>query len=459
MFQLPKLCLANKTELFSNALLAIVFAYYYSLFIDEIDLATFEVFRQIDTNLKPEVISYIHKQLNPFIKILDLERFQNGCNEWYPYLIDKQIEYWDSSGCYDFSVQIYIFHQSTGTLLDIFPRIFSHERRQLFLSGEFNNEQNIVNLNLISNLTNFFSSFGIFCFFCQKFFKGHGTQHKCLKVSCCFVCKRPFLKVGMYTNKVTRKYFCDSALIPSVALECKECNVRLFSSDCKKTHKQKCCRFGWFCKNCEKYTFCSKFQRRQENVRDYHICGQNPCHFCGQARSKFHQCILEIPKPSKFMTKLGFIDMQKTGTSAISCKDCYFNKKLTKSDQETICESCKENENAEPNIAILLYESKKRETFDEALFCSFQTPTLRSKTLEYKYLPKGFEPDEQKARTFFQQVQKNRISDQTFAAKKGVIEQLLNFIFLKKLFNMTFLCHDDKYCCILETILKSFLMN
>ena len=463
MFKLPQLRLEKRTEIFTNALIAIVFAYYYSLLLDEIDVATFEVFRQFDSysGSKDDVTDYIMKQLSPFIKLLDTETFQNGCNEWYPFLIDKKIDYWDNSGAYHFDVQIYIFHQNTGTLLDMYPSTFSPERRQLFLSGNLDNEHSIVKLNIISNLTNFFSCFGIFCFFCQKFFKGHGTQHKCLKVVCCFGCKRPFLKVGIYTNKITKKYFCDSALFPAVGIECRECNVRLFSPNCQKQHKQKCCRFGWLCKICEKYTFCSKFQRKPQNVKENHICGENPCHFCGKPRSKLHQCKLEIPKPTNFMTKLGFLDLQKPGTTVISCNQCYFKKDSNENESKhvTLCSSCSGSAEAEPNIAILLYESENRQSFDQAIFSCFQPPKEQSKCLVFDYLPEGFKPELQKSRTFFHQIQKNRINNETFAEKTGVVEQLLHFIFVRKLFNRTILCHDDKYCCILETILKSFLLH
>ncbi len=143
-------------------------------------------------------------QVEPFFK--KASKYTLGCEEWYSTLCDESIAYCDNSGTYTLNLQFYVFHKSTGSFLSSFLTIFDESRRHLFLMGEF--EENILtNLELITNLTTFFKCFGVFCFFCQKSYKGEGTQHRCAKVTCCFVCKRPFLKKTVYVNRYTKNIF------------------------------------------------------------------------------------------------------------------------------------------------------------------------------------------------------------------------------------------------------------
>ncbi len=464
MFILPELEIKDKSKTFSNAIVALLFAFYYSLLIDQIDLATFEVFRQfhsVHSHIRTEVRSYLFQQLEPFLQSLDkLGSFQNGCNEWYCSLIDKEIAFWDNSGSFVFNVQIYVFHHHTGTLLSMYPEEFDPTRRHLFLAGELNNSNDIASLSLIENLLHFFNAFGTFCFFCQKFFKGHGTQHKCLKVPCCFSCKRPFLQPNTYTNKFTQKLFCNSSLQAQVGVECVMCNVRTFSKDCKIHHSQKCCRFGWFCRECQKYTFCSKFYRTIESIKTNHKCGNIPCHFCGKSVGSFHQCSLQMPKVTNFMTKLGFIDLQKCGLPKLNCKTCYNLESNSSSNLpcET-CNFCDKSSDSNPHIGSLLYESIERESFDQVTFSLFSPVRKQKKSLFFKYLPKHFAPKESQKRTYFRQSSKNRISLQTFSGKLTIVDKILNHIFQNQIFHTTFISHDDKYCCILESILQTLLMN
>ena len=459
-FTLPDYNIGTKKRLFTNALLALVFAYYYSLLLDQVDLATFEVFRQhasYDSDIRSLVQSYVMKQLKPFCILLD--QFNEGCEEWYPFLIDKSVKYWDDSGSYPFQVQIFVFHQDTGTLLAKYPHELDISRRQLFLSGKYDSDNSLTNLQLILNLTDFFKCFGLFCFFCEKFFKGRGSQHKCSKILCCFVCKRPFLEAKTYTNKFTKVMFCDSSLIPSEATACIQCNLRIFSPNCKVHHEKKSCRFGWLCKICEKYTYCSKYSRKIEDIKKAHECGTFPCHFCGKNNEPFHQCQIQTPSHSNFMTKLAFIDMQKGGNSTLFCKKCYEYEKNKVEKNSEKCLFCADNENFYPNIACLLYEQHSREKFHGFLATDFGLTKQMKDFFEFQYLPKSFGNPPAQKRSFFQQVRKNRINKQTFANKSGVVEQILNHIFVNELFHTTYISHDDKYCSILEEILRVLLIH
>ena len=321
-FVLPTLTIKNKSKIFCNALLAFVFAYYYSLFIDEEDFATFSAFQQWTTrSLQSEVETFILCQIKPFLRVLS--NYNLGCEEWFSLLSEQTIAYCDYSGNYKLNVQFYIFHKSTGTFVSSFPPQYDESRRHIFLLGDY--EDNLLtNLELITNLTTFFRYYGIYCFFCQKMFKGQGTQHKCSLTKCCFVCKRPFLSLTTYTNKFTEKLFCNSSLSASEASYCEKCNLRTFSNSCQVHHKQKVCRFGWYCKNCNQYTSCSKFLPNVKNIRENHICYKRVCYFCGIVLDAEHQCPLRAPEKPNFFTKVGFIDIQITGISKLNCYNCFF---------------------------------------------------------------------------------------------------------------------------------------
>ncbi len=395
--------------------------------------------------------TFIFEKATPLLAVLQ-QLTDGSLDKWYDILLGQPHSVFNSAP-YEFCVQVFVFHRKTGTFINSFPFEYDDSRRPLFLLGEFDATGQLTNFEVITNLNTFFNCYGIFCFFCQRFFRGRGTQHKCLKVPTCFTCKRPFLKRTSYVHKQVPNLFCDASLTANEGQYCKLCNIRFFSESCKTHHSKKVCRFGWSCRSCEKYTFCSTKFPNVKSIRENHICGKKQCYFCGTTKEKFHQCQFQVPKVPHFLTKLGFIELQCTGTTRTHCNTCFL--------QEETCTFCIDNNVSYTNICSILFENKKRESFDQATFFSDTSVEEKECVLEVQYLPKKCLSMSPYKPTFFKTTPKNRLNSSIFKKENSsALEQLFTYILDRKLFNITFISHDDETGGrVLEELAKCLLEN
>ena len=292
------------------------------------DRATWRMISNINS-VNPTTVNeaslFLVKQVRPFLDVCPLTfPLSNNLNEIYNSLDRSIIKYCDFSGSYKFEAQYHIFHKHTGNYLTSLPLEYKSELQQIFFLGSYVKDE-IEIVALVSNLTTFFAAFGIFCNFCKKQFKGKGTQHKCLLTQTCFSCRRPFRTRNTYCNTSLEKYFCDSAIKPLIAKECKKCHLVLGSPHCEKNHSQRVCRWGYFCAMCKRYTYHSKFTA-QEQIQQNHDCSKRACYFCGEndiSTRKHHLCRIQLPRKDKMYPNMAFLDIQITGSSPAICKDCF----------------------------------------------------------------------------------------------------------------------------------------
>ncbi len=192
--------------------------------------------------------------------------------------LKEKIPFCDNSGYFFLESQIHVFDKHSGSWLYSNPSDFNQSLKQLFFLATYSHHE-IKNLEVVLSLESFFRTFGTYCFFCKKNFRGKGSQHKCPKTHSCFACRRPFATVQ--TSPIISKYFCDTSLNASIAQTCKTCNVRILTPNCQKHHNSKVCRFGWLCLLCKKYTFKSKFLPNISAISEKHVCGRFFCNYCG----------------------------------------------------------------------------------------------------------------------------------------------------------------------------------
>ena len=462
-FCVPPCILDGKTKKFSNAIMAIVFAYYHLLLVNQRDIATFTAFRECSKApqyMEKECWQFILTQLNPFLTILDGE-LDADVYDILQKLDDKTISYCDNSGSYDFHVQAYIFHKHSGTLLAKYPEKLDASREKLFFISEYTNGK-FFDTEIITNWITFFNVFGYFCLFCEKKFRGKSSQHNCSKIATCFVCKRPFLNNLCRTEKhelgaFEQFYFCCSRQTVEEALRCKKCNLLVFSQDCLKHHRKNVCKFGWFCLDCEKYTFRSKFSPSLEAIQKSHVCGMKLCKICGALyrTGDRHQCQFTTPQKMCSLTKLGFIDIQLSGSSPLFCRDCF-------SLDGQRCSFCADNNSVQPTICTILYETV-RGKFSSATSILNQnkstTLTEENDTYAHDYLPKECTKLPCEKRTFFQKIPKLYMNTDKILLKNNMspVEEILHLIFVKKIFHTTFLSHNIDNGYVLNELFKVFV--
>ena len=249
--------------------------------------------------------------------------------------------------------QLTVFSSETGGILQRYPESFDDSLRQLWLYGRMNGKKVTISA-FILNIATFCKSkrYGTFCFYCEKYFSGKGSKHRCLQRRSCFACHRPILKVTTYINQANLEMYCPSEMEPKTRKICAKCNLSLYNDLCLKIHQEKVCRWGWFCLKCNQYTFRSKFLKTLKNIQEQHICFTISCSYCGKSYlktdKKTHLCPLLKLKPSQIFPKLAFLQMSFRGSSAVWCGDCK---------SSTSCSFCIDNVKDEtPNLGILLWE-------------------------------------------------------------------------------------------------------
>ncbi len=377
-------------------LTTIMVAYYLALFLEGIDPATWRTLAFLNSDNEKhqnEAISFAEYHVKPFAQLLPnhLQNEVNNLKALFPFLNEQHISYCDNSGTFQFSCQFHVFHQNTGTLLASIPEKYDSTKRQLYFSATSDPSGEIRNIAIIQNLLSFFRLFGLFCFFCGKFFRGHGTQHKCKKTQTCFACRRPLLNRDTYITLQTRSLFCNASLSANESQECSKCHLRILTLDCKKFHDQKVCRWGILCKECNKYIFLNKFTQKEKLLAS-HVCGTHQCFFCGLSEKKQdHVCKIKLPTFDSNFTNLGFLNLEFTGHDLTNCEECYKKK--------SVCKFCADNETREAILCEVSVETEKPEHFKRYTFFSFQTEPLKEEVRHFEYWPKSMAPKNLAART------------------------------------------------------------
>ena len=432
------------------------------------DPATWTAFRECEKapqDMQGHCAEYIMRQVQPFINsIPDVD--DANIYEIIQKLNERSIAYCDNSGSYIFFVQTYIFHKYSGTLLTKYPDNFDSIRPKLFLFTDYINGQ-YDNIEIITNILTFFNVFGYFCFFCEKTFRGKSSQHNCSKTDTCFVCKRPFLKSNngsFEPSKFNDIYFCLSRLTVEEAKRCEKCNLIIYSKSCFKHHLSKTCKFGWFCLLCSKYIFRSKFSPNIAAIQRNHICGTKVCKICGAVFNTKcrHQCQFSPPKPMTSLPKLGFIDLQLTGSSPLFCKQCFETNSLS----PERCMFCSDNDVYEPSICTIVYETE-RGNFSEAVSIIKPESKYGVQLLEEEqiysdtYLPKECNMLPCEKTTFFGKIPKICIDTENMFSNQSMTpcEQIFKLIFSKKIFYTTFLTHEIENGYVLNELFKLFVKN
>ncbi len=355
--------------------------------------------------------------------------------------------------------QVSVFSSDTGTIIERHPHIYNDSCRQLWLFGHMC-EGKVSVTGIILNIAKFSVSktYGTFCFYCDKYFSGKGSKHRCRKRRSCFACHRPVLKPSTYTNASNIGMFCSSEMEPKVREICKKCHLTLYNPKCKTIHVQKVCRWGWYCLKCNQYTFRSKYFKTCKTIRQMHTCLMIFCTFCGKkypiTDKKSHLCSLFKLKPSQTFPKLAFLQMTFRGSNAAWCADC----KAT----PPSCEFCANNiKDEKPNIAVLLWEEERgyfnSYTFADYDFCDYVS--IQKNELIYKT---NFGCKE-KVSNFrgFCHSKKVKVNQTMFAKEESVIGQILNFILNKKFADTTIIINcsesNEPYFFIAELLKKGLV--
>ncbi len=442
-----------------RVLTLIVFGYYFALFLEESDPVTWRMLSSINKDKEKknqeEVFKYIDDQLKPFLQIIPSHlRDSSDLSKLFPFLHEQHVSFCDSSSTFNFDCQIHVFHHYTGTFLESFPEKYDETKRQIHFVGEKDESGQLINLSLIQNLTTFFRIYGVFCFFCKKFFRGRGTQHKCKGAITCFACRRPLLKTNTYVNKKIKLFFCDSSLSASISIICSKCNMRILSPDCNRHHNQRVCRWGSVCQACGKYIFLSKFTPK-EKILEMHTCGVHQCYFCGLAEAKKeHICRMRLPSFDSTFTNLAFLNFEFSGSSPSRCLNCF--------KETSNCKFCEDNKVVEPVLCSLLIETEKRGMFDKYVFASNENLLTSPMSLPNQndfvsnYLPPELKdlPLSPRSKTKFGKPTHKTIKQNIFNLKSGksTIDRLFSFLMSKGIPNTTFLLNDDSHNCFEEII-------
>ena len=439
-------------------LCTIMVAYYLALFREGLDLASWRILSHLNSNnpsFQHEAFEFAERHVKPFAQLVP-QKFLNEestLEKTLPFLQNHHISFCDYSGTFEFICQCHVFHVNSGTLLASYPEKFDPTQRQLYFSAERDETGEIVNIGIIQNLLAFFRCFGVFCFFCKKFFRGHGTQHKCRKTSTCFACRRPMLTPLTYVTPQTKAFFCHSGISPNTAKECEKCNMRIISSDCAKYHKQKVCRWGFVCQKCNCYIYFNKFTSKENMVKE-HVCGLYQCYYCGLSEQKTdHVCKLHIPPIDQAFTNLGFLNFEFAGHSLSNCETCFLSNKP--------CSFCADNQEREVVQCDVLVECKTRESFESFAFSKFNAPNAPKEVVCESYLPDALKKKTlaKRSTTKFGKSIKKVLENGSFKENtNNVVEKFLSFVLSQNIVNTTFVLIDENRNCF-EEIIKCLYKN
>ncbi len=356
--------------------------------------------------------------------------------------------------------QVTIFSFETGHILERYPRQYDETCRQLWLLGATQNSD-IVLSKIITDITTYFlkKKIGSFCFYCEKFFSGKGSKHKCRLRRSCFACHRPLLKPTTYTNRSNISTFCASEIEPKIKKLCKKCNVTTYNDSCDKIHGKKICRWGWFCLKCNQYTFRSKYLKTLDIIKKTHVCFTFFCSFCGErvekSNKKSHLCPLFKLKPPQIFTKLGFVQLSFQGSNSAWCTDCSL---------EELCSFCIDNISHEkPNIGVFVIE-REIGHFDSYTFGDLDLldfVAFEKDCLIQHYIPDFARNQCRKTQKGFFNMKNVKVDKNIFAEEETVMGQILNFILERDMTNTTILINcsesNDIIFFVAELVKKGFV--
>ncbi len=352
--------------------------------------------------------------------------------------------------------QVTVFSSATRGILERYPHTFDDSCRQLWLYGSMN-EGKITLSGVIANIATFSMSqkYGVFCFYCQKYFSGKGSKHRCRKTRSCFACHRILQKSTTYVNRNILHMFCSSEIEPKERQICPKCNLTLYNGNCRKVHDQKVCRWGWFCLKCNQYTFRGKYFKTLKDIREMHDCLMTFCTFCGKKYPKNqkqnHLCSLFKLKPPATFTKIAFLQMTFRGSNAAWCSECK---------SSSFCSFCADNIKDEmPNIGVLLWEEKPGH-FDSYTFTDldlFDYVSFEKNHIISDHITKtckGFDFHEFCPK-------KVKVNKDIFVEEKTAMGQILNFILKKNFTNTTIIINcsesNEPYFFIFELVKKGLV--
>ncbi len=361
-------------------------------------------------------------------------------------------------------LQYTIFHCQSGLFLEHLPKKFDPSKRQIYLACNNTDLSVQNNFFVIPHLKSLFQKFGLYCFYCQKYFTSKGCQHKCKLSESCFACRRVFLAPSTYTTLETKPFFCNGQISEGEEEKCEKCNVTLYSKECKEYHLKKSCRWGWKCLKCNIYQSRNRYFKSQSDIAAQHICGRRVCNYCGILKNKNHFCSLQKPSLKNEFTNLAFVFFEYSGYNPGKCKSCYLlNEK---------CEICANGyEKEKPIICSLLQEEESRESFTSYIFYDDEIerknslPLAKTSKSYFKksYWPVSFKPElaPEGRKTRFSKRKMPYKSLHVFA-KTGmtVVEKLLDYLLKGHFSNSTIFVHGQDLFYILQALhLNGFTPN
>ena len=440
----------------------VVLGYFHNLYLEDKDLASWRMLTAINSSKKlfqDEATNFLVTQMQPFFHVCPPDsELQNNVGELHNCLDNSRISFCDFSGQYIFEGQFHIFHKDTGKYLVSFPSDYKPEKRQFFFLGSHLPHYTID--ALIVNITSFFATFGSFCGFCKKQFSGKGTQHKCLLTKTCFSCRRPLRTQYYYTNRKILNLFCDSSIFPSIAKKCQKCHLLLSTPHCEINHKQKVCRWGYYCDICRIYTYHSKFMGGV-NLREKHECGMKPCYFCGEydteaKAKKAHQCRIQLPKRDTSFNNVAILDVQISESTKSYCKTCFVT-------NET-CEFCSDILETKVLLCtVLLEDAEKHGNFSRYTFFPDKIILIKNDII-YDYINPRLRVEraskKEKHTEKFGTYRKRRVLPSIFS-ENSILEFFFSFIVHKEIMNYTFVINDYNHNIlplIVATLFKNGIM-
>ncbi len=429
----------DTTFLISPAVAAITAAFYIALYHEE-KSANSHLFKNLSSNIEfdaSEAAVHLLRLSREFASLIKLKGSETNIKTIYNHMKNSEILL-ENNQVISSESQIIVLHQKTGTILEMIPSTFDDSTRKLYLVGEVKNFL-VLPHSIVTNIMKYLTKGkqGYLCFYCGKRFSGKGTKHRCKKRRSCFVCHRPTLKETTFVDLVTKDLYCRDELEPKIANFCKVCNLSIRNESCQACHQKFVCRWGWFCLQCQKYTFRSKYLPTIKKIMESHDCKAFYCNFCGEKvnhnHSQRHLCPLQRVIPTLYFTKLAFLQLSFQGQGGAWCHECF---KLEKT-----CKFCIDQPpNQRPNIASLLMETTYGhfDTYTFADFEIFNHVKYNHNSLICEYISQPFKFFQKKTgnKTFFNQEKKITYSRDIFwRNSSSVIEQILQFMISKDFSN------------------------
>jgi G:T-mismatch repair DNA endonuclease (very short patch repair protein) len=444
LFSIPKGTEYNQNAFENRCLLAsLVVGYAKCLFDERIDITSYISYQGLDSkfdkasqqNSSLLILSGIHALCN----ILPDVPFDgpHAVNNIVPQIADLM------------TAQVHMFSATTKDLIYSYPANYDESKRQIYLLEDMSTKD--PHIDVISNIDKFFLLHGITCFYCKRKFKGTYYRHTCKVRKTCFACKRVQRKKATYVTDSNEKNFCDSDLAgTAIEYTCPKCNLQCKTNSCKSNHRPVCKR-GWLCTECGKYSFASGSFRTHKRLQEAHRCGQHStCRYCQGSKSPTHVCDLIIPNYPKKWNRLAFFQFEVVDESTANCYTCYSKKQHCKAHQ--LRRSNTSITHPYPNLCALLMEADCREQFSYHMLCddNMKITNAPANMETYKYLPSsnsGLPFEKQADHVAFGKEGKApdyKTIESNAARSLPVHHQLVNYIFLKKLKNTTFITHGGK---------------